>query len=268
MCIMLTDVSPCATELFDVAVEGDRRLLAYRNTISTGKNELMIVPFPLENGRYGEVELVEIRHLASCLDDVVGAFQESTDTDLMNYSNSGASHLLVHQIGNYRISVAPDLDDLQARVDWDKFVLPSNLEERMETLKDEVLYPYACGYVVAEVIDGSVSNDGFMLVYPDPGFRYFPTAHERGTGDLDEKRRLGFLGPAPLVELVKYDVVCYSIDDKENPQRALSAGFQRGIPTTRVAGGRGHLRLMLEKGTPLSRRELRGLHENQNLMIK
>ena len=51
-----------------------------------------------------------------------------------------------------------------------------------------------CSYIVASATV-SVADDGFAVLYKDPGFRYFPTCHDKN----DDK---------------SYDVKCYLYDTK------------------------------------------------------
>jgi hypothetical protein len=68
------------------------------------------------------------------------------------------------------------------------------LLKEKKTLYDKTLYPNKCAYVIAQA-HTRIKDDGFGIVYPDPGFDYFPTAHEN-TKLLHE-----------------YDVMCYNCFD-------------------------------------------------------
>lgn len=106
-----------------------------------------------------------------------------------------AKSLRVNRVGNYDISVAPNLEALESQIDWSHFTLPGDFERRKATLSDSKLFPYPCAYVVAKAVT-AVKDDGFAVLFPDPGFTYFPTCHEdNGTEH-------------------KYDVRCYQLGSK------------------------------------------------------
>lgn len=107
------------------------------------------------------------------------------------------STLRVNRIGNYDISVAPSLEALDKQIDWSHFTLPKDFDRRKATLSDKTLFPYPCAYVVAKAVK-SVKNDGFAILFPDPGFTYFPTCHENTSNGYNE-----------------YDVRCYQFGNKD-----------------------------------------------------
>jgi hypothetical protein len=107
--------------------------------------------------------------------------------------------LKVHRVGNYEISIAPTVADLMERIDWTKFTKPADFNVRLQTLTDKELLPFECGYVIAKAVV-SVKNDGFGVLFPDPGFVYFPTCHENDSKTANKK----------------YDVRCYSYDSKKS----------------------------------------------------
>jgi hypothetical protein len=89
-------------------------------------------------------------------------------------------------VGNYDISVAPTLADLDSRVDWSKFDLPADFQSRKATLSNPALYPAPCAYVIAQAVE-SIANDGFGVIYDAPtappvSGAWFPTAHEQPQG--------------------------------------------------------------------------------------
>lgn len=86
-------------------------------------------------------------------------------------------------------------------MNWRKFRKPQDFDERMATLTDRALHPFNCAYVVAKAVR-SVKNDGFGIVFPDPGFRYFPTCHEKKA-----------ISPRNKSSAKAYDVRLYSYDN-------------------------------------------------------
>lgn len=119
----------------------------------------------------------------------------STNMDGVLFGKSES--LMVHRIGNYDISVAPSLEALEEQIDWSHFSLPADFERRKATLSNSTLFPYSCAYVVAKAVT-SVKDDGFGVLFPDPGFTYFPTCHEDNGGKHN------------------YDVRCYEFGSKRH----------------------------------------------------
>jgi hypothetical protein len=122
--------------------------------------------------------------------------------------------LMVHRVGNYDISVAPSLDALEKQIDWSHFSLPADFEKRKATLSDSSLFPYPCAYVVAKAVK-SVKDDGFAVLFPDPGFTYFPTCHENNDKGYNE-----------------YDVRCYQFGNKrkkEFPFKVMYDKYDTGV---------------------------------------
>lgn len=76
----------------------------------------------------------------------------------------------------------------------ESFALPGDFKLRKSTLLDKNLYPFNCAYVVAKAMK-NIKDDGFGIIYPDPGFNFFPIAHENSNIDKNIK---------------KFDVNCYN----------------------------------------------------------
>ena len=167
----------------------DRSLEVFSNQYMTNgvdsskKGALMIVPIPniynVNNFGLVDVSSDKMKYFRKELFRVCDRLKPAT-RGMLSYSNSVGDRSMkkVHKIGNYRISVADNLNELHQNIDWSKFELPSNFNDRFATLQDTNLYPdkqYA--YVVAQS-QNSIKDDGFGIVYPDVGYEYFPTAHE------------------------------------------------------------------------------------------
>lgn len=117
--------------------------------------------------------------------------------------------LMVNRIGNYDISIAPSLEALEKQIDWSHFSLPADFEKRKATLYDSSLFPYPCAYVVAKAVK-SVKDDGFAVLFPDPGFTYFPTCHENTTTGYNE-----------------YDVRCYQFGNKRRETFPFKVSYDK-----------------------------------------
>jgi hypothetical protein len=170
---MLTPQEPSATHLVNIPVTvGDAKskskLLIYTNdlaVVADSKNKksggaLMIVPVPnpTNTSSFGLVsvstEQMKTFHntlKARCKALVPVPRLASRSNNLKGKRNA----LIVHKIGNYDISVAPNLADLKERIDWESFVLPSDFDTRLASLESaEILGDSECkdwAYVVAKV---------------------------------------------------------------------------------------------------------------------
>ncbi len=199
MCIMLSEHEPETTKLIHVPVylkfkNGDVKynLCIYVNNIDTdGVPALMVVPFPKVNGKPIGMMNIDTDNMKNFRKAVFDLMPKLESRSLGVYTNGkSADGLTVHEIGNYNISIASDVNSLLNRVDWSRFSRPYDFEDRIATFKNKYLYPTNCVYVVAQARK-NIKNDGFGIVYPDMGVDYFPTAHE----DIGRS--------------VKYDVECY-----------------------------------------------------------
>ena len=212
---MITDHEPTSTRLINIPIivnNQNHKLLIYTNDLAIDNNNgLMIVPIP---NKFNETDfgLVDVttntmkkfrKELFSRCDNLVPKPQSN------GRGISTNSFIPIQTIGNYSISVASDLETLEHNVDWSYFNLPKDFGMRKKTLSDKTLYPFNCAYVVAKA-NKTIKDDGFGVIYPDPGFDYFPTAHEYNTSGK-----------------YMYDVKCYNfnnlhIDDFVGQQRCYN----------------------------------------------
>jgi hypothetical protein len=230
---MMTEESPSSTRLINIPVNlsglenafSKHKLLIYTNDLSIEKDELlhlninvneseskgalMIVPIPnpkngndfglldVSSGNMKQFRKELFKECDNLKPKSRGFSNNSFTLGMDNESNS----LIVHDVGNYKISVAPNLVALESQVDWNSFKLPDDFENRKETLSSE-LYKGNWAYVVAQA-QVSVKDDGFGICYLDPGYDYFPTAHEFKSDD-------GSLISKLTNDKVYYDVKCYN----------------------------------------------------------
>lgn len=267
---MLTEAEPTGTVLVDVKLNGRRkgkRMLIYQNSMNNtqtfphvhnigletqpsikANNELMVVPFPLQPGKYDEVELVAHGEVKQLVQDLLNADMQQTFNGSMLFgvrSFGGEKKAIVHDIGNYKISVAHNLDALSKNIDWSQFKLPADFHQRFDTLKDTSLYPFPCGYVIAQA-NKSVSKDGFGIIYPFDK-PYFPTAHE-GKG------------------IVKYDVDCFSVSDQPG-QKQCYTRFNNVIPTTNAATGKEDSMYFDIERYPFNTYHMHEMGPNRNIIV-
>lgn len=198
MCIILTAHEPKSTRLVNIPVKVDDnnyKLLLYTNDLpieidESGSNNAAIMIVPIPNAKnvdnFGLVDvstnsMKEFRQklFAECdmlVPDMLG-FTDSFEISRSFKPNSKKKK--IHDVGNYKISIANNLDELYNNIEWNKYKLPSNFKMRFNTLKNTNIYndkQYA--YVVAQA-QKSIKDDGFGIVYPDCEYDYFPTAHEQ-----------------------------------------------------------------------------------------
>lgn len=187
------------------------------NTTSTSNDDaLMIVAVPnVRGGNVGLIDLStsELKQFRTKVKEMgesvipftptLGSFGDSMSEGI---SQNAISRLAVHKVGNYDITIAPTLEALEEQVDWSHFSLPYDFESRKRTLSDKTLFPFDCSYVVAKA-RVSVKDDGFGIVFRDPGFTYFPTCHEGASNSVK-----------------KYDVRCYEFGNKHRNTFPFRAG--------------------------------------------
>lgn len=186
---------------------------------TTPDTALMIVAVPNLTGatNFGLVDVTtdkmkkfrsEAKHVGDSL--IPWTYTLSATNSFGDVDSFGASRsLMVHRVGNYDISVAPSLEALEKQIDWSHFTLPVDFEKRKATLSDSTLFPYPCAYVVAKAVT-SVKDDGFAVLFPDPGFTYFPTCHENTTTGYNE-----------------YDVRCYQFGNKKQTSFPFKVVFDK-----------------------------------------
>lgn len=162
--------------------------------VPVGNAGLMVVPFPNPT-RATRFALVDA---TTTSDFRTQAEKALVDSGSLGFGMDGltnqraATYAAVHDVGNYRCSVVPDLASLQHSIDWAKFQFPDDLEARLAVLNDPSVVPPGCGFVVAQAIK-SVSKDGFGVLFPGH-HSLFPTCHE-GNSALHD-----------------YDAVCYGFN--------------------------------------------------------
>jgi len=219
---MMTEDNPDNTKLINIPIEISKnkyKLLIYINNLKlnnkglkselsglsymdnnrdeNNRQGLMIVPIPNNSGcdNFGLLNINDNNNkeftkslIKEC--DKVNPYKSNISLGVNFSKNNSGSLIDVHDIGNYKISVASNIDELFNNIDWDKFKLPDDFESRKNTLFNTSLYKGNYAYVVAQAVK-SVKDDGFGIAFPDPDYDYFPTAHE-GSG------------------LVDFDVECYN----------------------------------------------------------
>lgn len=232
MCIMLTPYEPSSTRLIRIPVtyQGKQSTLLmytndlkinqsrsdfnhndfgddiFANTTNKRKCGLMIVPIPNPDNQ-------NVFGLVSASDSNVKEFRKNivnlSNRLMMPYaywSRGMNSYSMMHtdslkldvvRVGNYEISVAPNLEALENQINWDHFDLPSDFQTRKNTLNNHQLYPKNMAYIVAQAVE-NIEDDGFGVIYQNTDI-YFPTAHEE-----NKARNTKF-----------YDVYCY--DFCQNP---------------------------------------------------
>ncbi len=172
--------------------------LIYTNDLAVklGSPGLMIVPFPNPTGatRFGLIDGTSTSTFRSKAKTALVSKHTLMGRSLGTYGTNqkAASYEPVHDIGNYRCTIAPNIAALQSSIDWSKFNVPHDLEARLSVLHNSAIVPANSGFVIAEAT-ASVKNDGFGIVFPGH-HAFFPTCHE---------------GPSDTHE---YDVVCYGFN--------------------------------------------------------
>jgi hypothetical protein len=269
MCVIPTESGePAATHLYTAPVQCDGEdctLLVYVNNLVVDAARgpaLMIVPIPNPTGtdRFHLVDYAAVKPWCAAVEEAAkidysrtfGA-KNAADCD----GDDDAPKLAVHTVGNYAISVAPNLEALHRRIDWTRFRRPADLDRRLAILSDTKTMPCdgAAAFVVAEATT-TVIQDGFGVIYPGL-HAYWPTCHEGKAGEPTE-----------------FDVRCYGVNMKCGPgadapcsrkkMAPVDAALRGAIPCVATDTGAATM------ATPLpaqfvSRVSFKGLYANENL---
>jgi hypothetical protein len=205
---MLTEDNPTGTQLFNTSVDinGKKMIFTlYINNIETHNGAFMVVPFPLTS--LEDIALIDAStdNIKSFIKNVKNFCDRSKSKSLSLSSISNGSYgiLEVYNVGNYKISIAMDLNQLLKNIDWRIFQKPNDFESRISVFSNKNIYPFECMYVVAQTHQ-NIQNDGFGIIYKNPGFMYFPTAHEHHEYEQGQL----------------YDVECYNL--RHNSQKFFS----------------------------------------------
>lgn len=214
MCIILTRSQPKSTHLFNIPCtlnNIDYQMLIYTNDLPLSRkyrtynydNGLMIVVIPniIHNCEFGLVDITtrDIRYFRQQLKETCISKMKSIlpRVDMMDSTTRCKCLKKVYNIGNYDISIADDLDELRNNINWEHFSLPNDFETRMDTFNDKTIFHHSYSYVVAKATK-NIRNDGFGILFPDPGYTYFPTCHEKSNHS----------------NIKSYDVKCYEFGIK------------------------------------------------------
>jgi hypothetical protein len=149
-------------------------------------------------------------------------------------------------VGNYQCSVVANVEDLYTTIDWTKFTMPEDLEERLAVLRDEDVVPPDCGFVIAQATT-AVQEDGFGVLFPGR-YSFFPTCHEGNDSGVHD-----------------YDTVCYGFNmmlpmtdgnvENEDVLEDLEAAFDP-------------VAVWSKDGTPVAGIELQSLHRLVRVTLK
>lgn len=214
MCIMMTEEEPSSTRLFNIPVFLDSKkhtMLIYTNDLTLKEKNngsaLMIVAIPniSNTDTFGLVD-ISTKKMKTFRQFIIDTCKPSVyamaNGQGMYWSDGIKSQLKVNVVGNYDISVAPNLDALQNQINWNHFSLPNDFKTRLDTLSDPKLFPFNCAFVVAQA-NKHIKNDGFGVIYENfTGFTYLPTCHEnKGNNDWSKS-------------FYHYDVQIYNFSNK------------------------------------------------------
>ena len=191
MCIVLTDAKPSQTKivLLPAQVDGkDWSCMLYTNDlrVTPGTPGLMIVavPNPTQTKRFGLFDAADASKLIEGMQATFKTYEhkrrileDNSGRDLLSFGVEGFDMAPVHEVGNYRISVAYNYAALMSSIDWSKFTLPPDFSQRLAALSDPSTVPAHAAFVVAEAVK-SVIDDGFAVLFPGRS-TWFPTCHER-----------------------------------------------------------------------------------------
>lgn len=177
MCIITGDTkSVTNTRILVGATADGRQLTVYSNQVQLADGAVaMILPVP--KGRDG-VQFVDLSAYDDLFDDLDAFFpkpQQNYSFGMMTNSLQ-AQNLPVFQVGSYKCSFAPCIDDL-GRLRFDVFQLPGNIRALLEKS-----YSATFGYVVC-ILDRDAKFHPFGYIHSLYSTRllWVPTRHQHGT---------------------------------------------------------------------------------------
>ena len=206
MCIMVGGTSePNTTKLIHVPVSvnnSDYNLMIYTNNLSLSNSNkwssirdfglnsnnvngaVMVVPFPVPKNNdklIGMLDITKPNVKTFITQTKYLKPRKKSRSYRMNdtLSFNATDSIAVHDVGNYKISIAHSIDDVLNRINWNVFNKPMDFDTRVQTLYNKTLYPdtYDWVYVVAMAVK-DIEEDGFGILYPSNEVDYFPIAHE------------------------------------------------------------------------------------------
>lgn len=198
MCVILSDdLTPSGTKLVTVRLQEfapncRAYLTLYKNeavskTYKTGRNQLMVVPFPHSCPDVTEEHLM-LAELPAQAEDALFAGVgmvyplppgvETTRSRSLTNNSFNSDHVAVAQVGGYQASLVPDYDSLVSRVDWSQYSLHGAFDSIMQDMKTR--YGHGYGFVVAQPkLDRRTDRFGGTFGWVWYGDRaVLPTAHE------------------------------------------------------------------------------------------
>lgn len=188
MCIITGDTkSVSGTRIFCASTGDGRQLTVYSNEVEliykmsfdgSAQNMGVAMILPVPHGKAG-VEFVDLSRYKTFFDDVDRLFPSTNDNLGLDYSTNSLSFsdsLPVFQVGSYKASFAPALEDLQ-RLRFDIFSLPPNIFELLKKT-----YSPTFGYVVC-VLDKSAKYHPFGYIHHalSDGTLWIPAKHQHGS---------------------------------------------------------------------------------------
>lgn len=207
---MATKHKPHGTKLFNLPVLVDNKLfnlniyMNYIDSITNDNPALMIVPYP--KGKIGFLDMTNDKS-KQFVKDIVNITEIKYQSFGKYTERSSNNSLEVYEVGNYNISVANSIKELNDKLNWNRFQKPYDLETRLSVLNDKNIYFQGIEYcyVVAQATK-NIKEDGFGILYEYNGETYFPTAHEQQI----LSKRDSIRSSSNDYKHVDYDVKCYN----------------------------------------------------------
>jgi hypothetical protein len=183
MCIFNSEVIRVSNTqiLVTHSTDGKRQLTVYSNKVNTAGGNAMILPVP-KGGRAASVRFHDLSAYPNLFEDCAkcfaaarvskGALGWGALTDSYELSNST---LRVHDVGSYRASIVPTLDDF-SRLDASVFSLSPAIGDVLRQS-----YGSEFEFIVCQLQSGSHEYHPFAYSHDVSGSALFvPTLHEHG----------------------------------------------------------------------------------------
>eukprot|EP00003_Mantamonas_plastica_P025901 TRINITY_DN5160_c0_g2_i2.p1 TRINITY_DN5160_c0_g2~~TRINITY_DN5160_c0_g2_i2.p1 ORF type:complete len:309 (-),score=97.39 TRINITY_DN5160_c0_g2_i2:198-1124(-) len=185
----VVDVSGTQILVAPTTTEG-QQLTVYANEVTTSDPNAMILPVPVTANQPDEdnhgIEFIDLSEYVEVFDNLAelvaftGEDSDDDDDEGFDSSSSSRAFLEVKQVGSFKVSVVPTLDDFD-RLNQDVFALSSTLSEVLA-----IHYPKGFAFVVAKFEQGGKFHPLAYTHAMLDGKLFTPCRHEHGNGD--EKR--------------------------------------------------------------------------------
>lgn len=174
MCIFTGEVHVANTRIYAATDStGANQVIVYQMEAAMSRPQAMILPVP---AKADDVELLDLSEAKDFFDKLDKLFPVVRSRGFgMAADTLSLNALEVHEIGDYQVSVAPNLAAVRL-INRKVFTVPNNLKKTLARA-----YGEGFCFVVAQLReDGEIHPLGYRHPVPSPAKMFIPTRHEHG----------------------------------------------------------------------------------------